>query len=183
MTPNRRTQVSKFLSLVLRHKPDTIGITLDDAGWIDVRTLLLALDRHGKPLSREDLEEVIATNDKKRFAFSDDGTRIRASQGHSIEIDLQLDLIVPPDLLYHGTADRFLETIRTEGLRKMSRQHVHLSPDTTTASKVGVRHGRLVLLIVRAAAMHAAGHAFFRSANGVWLTDRVPPAFIDFPTD
>jgi putative RNA 2'-phosphotransferase len=181
MNPNRRTQISKFLSLVLRHKPETIGITLDDAGWVDVRTLLLALDRHGKALSREDLEEVVATNDKKRFAFSDDGRQIRASQGHSVEVDLQLDPIQPPDLLYHGTADRFVEPIRKSGLCTMSRQHVHLSPDTATASKVGVRHGRLVLLTVRAGAMHVAGHAFYRSANGVWLTDHVPPEFIEFP--
>jgi putative RNA 2'-phosphotransferase len=181
MTPNARTKTSKLLSYVLRHNPADIGITLDEAGWVSVDTLLAALEAHGTTLSREDLVEVVATNDKKRFALSDDGTRIRASQGHSVEVDLQLQPTEPPALLYHGTADRFLDAIRKDGLLKMSRQHVHLSPDAVTASKVGVRHGKLVLLTIRAADMHAAGHPFYLSANGVWLADQIPPAFINFP--
>jgi putative RNA 2'-phosphotransferase len=181
MTNSQRTKLSKFLSLVLRHDPASVGISLDDAGWVDVDTLLAALGRHGHPASRTDLDEVVATNDKKRFAFSDDGRRIRASQGHSVGVDLGLPAAAPPDVLYHGTADRFLDAIRRQGLQKMSRQHVHLSATRDTAAAVGVRHGRLVILTVRAAALHHAGHPFYLSANGVWLTDAVPPDYIEFP--
>jgi putative RNA 2'-phosphotransferase len=174
-------QLSKFLSLVLRHQPDVIGLTLDEQGWASVDELLAKTQAHGRPLSRPLLERIVAENDKKRFAFSEDGQRIRASQGHSIEVDLALQPTPPPDRLYHGTATRFVESIRTQGLLPGSRQHVHLSRDEATAVKVGQRHGKPAILIVRAAEMAAAGHRFFISDNGVWLTDRVPTEFIDFP--
>lgn len=181
MNDQRKTKISKFLSLVLRHKPEEIGLTLDENGWVDVSALRTAMDRHGQAVSREELDEVVATNDKKRFAFSDDGTRIRASQGHSVEADLALTPVVPPEFLFHGTATRFLEPIRGEGLKKMSRQHVHLSADEATASKVGVRHGKLVILRIKAGDMHRAGQPFYLSANGVWLVDAVPAEWIEFP--
>ncbi len=173
---------SKFLSLVLRHQPDLIGIVLDDAGWTDVDTLLAKARAKGTAISRDELVEIVRSSDKQRFALSADGTQIRANQGHSIEVDLKLEPIAPPEMLLHGTVDKFLDSIRKSGLIKGSRHHVHLSADAVTASKVGERRGKPVLLEVRAAAMAAAGHEFFRSANGVWLTDHVPPEFIVFPT-
>lgn len=175
------TRTSKFLSLVLRHKPEEIGLTLDENGWADVDELLRLVNQHGRKLNRPLLERVVADNDKKRFAFSDDGTRIRASQGHSVEVDLALPPTEPPELLYHGTASRFVDSIRATGLHSANRQHVHLSLDITTATKVGQRHGKPVILVVRAGQMVTAGHRFYLSANGVWLTERVPVEFIDFP--
>lgn len=172
---------SKFLSLVLRHDPGHIGIVLDVQGWVAVDTLLAAAQQHGVPLDRATLDRVIAENDKRRFALSDDGQCIRASQGHSITVDLELVPVAPPPLLYHGTATRFLAAIGREGLLKGSRQHVHLSPDAATATAVGARHGTPVVLTVRAGALAANGHRFYRSANGVWLTDHVPPTFLDLP--
>lgn len=171
---------SKFLSLVLRHKPEEIGLVLDEQGWANVEELLKLLDKAGKPTTRELLDRVVAENDKKRFAFSGDGTRIRASQGHSVEIDLDLPPSTPPAMLYHGTATRFLDSILEKGLVPGSRRHVHLSVDIETATKVGARHGKPAILTVDAAAMHRAGHVFFVSANGVWLTDAVPREFIGF---
>ena len=172
---------SRFLSLVLRHRPDKIGITLDPDGWTRVDALLAALARAGKPVDRQMLDRVVATNNKKRFALSEDGERIRASQGHSVQVELGYEPATPPAELFHGTVDRFLGAIRSEGLRPMKRHHVHLSADLATASNVGSRRGDAVVLTVRAADMRLAGHIFFVSANGVWLTDSVPPAFIDFP--
>ena len=174
-------RLSKFLSLVLRHEPQRIGITLDDNGWVSVDDLLAAAERAGNPISREQLDRVVAENDKKRFAFSPDGARIRASQGHSVEVDLGLPPVVPPERLFHGTATRFLDAIRAEGLRPQSRQHVHLSPDEETATKVGQRHGKPAILIVLAGAMHRDGHVFYRSDNGVWLTEAVPARYLEFP--
>lgn len=174
-------RLSKFLSLVLRHDPGTIGITLDPNGWVPVDELLSAAARAGTSITREQLDEVVATNDKKRFAFSPDGTRIRASQGHSLEVDLGLDPVEPPERLFHGTATRSVESIRAEGLIRQSRQHVHLSPDEETATRVGQRHGKPVVLIVRAGQMHRDGHAFYRSDNGVWLTASVPPEYLEIP--
>jgi uncharacterized protein (TIGR02452 family) len=173
--------LSKFLSLVLRHEPQRIGITLDSAGWTDVAELLAAAAVHGTPLTRDELAEIVATSDKQRFALSADGTRIRANQGHSVEVELELAPATPPTLLYHGTVDRFLDGIRAKGLIKGERHHVHLSADLETAQKVGGRRGRYVILVVRAAEMAAAGHPFYVSQNGVWLTDHVPCEFIDFP--
>ncbi len=174
-------RTSKFLSLILRHQPEKIGLTLDANGWADVDELILRANEAGKRLNRNLLDRIVAENDKKRFAFSEDGTRIRASQGHSIDIDLALTPSTPPDVLYHGTASRFVESIRAEGLHSGNRQHVHLSLDVATATMVGSRHGKPVVLVIRAGEMVAAGHQFYLSANGVWLTELVPAAFIDSP--
>jgi putative RNA 2'-phosphotransferase len=174
-------RVSKFLSLILRHKPEAIGLTLDEHGWVEVEELIRLANRSGRSLTRSLVERAVAENDKRRFALSADGTRIRANQGHSVAVDLALSPVEPPELLYHGTATRFLDSIRSQGLHAGSRQHVHLSPDVVTATKVGQRHGRPVVLVIRARAMHAAGHAFFLSANGVWLTARVPVEYLRFP--
>lgn len=172
--------ISKFLSLVLRHNPDKIGITLDEQGWTDVQTLLQKMNAQGKKVDLERLKEVVATNDKKRFAFNEDQTMIRANQGHSISVDLQYEAITPPDFLYHGTVPKFIRDIQQQGLRKMSRHHVHLSEDRTTAMRVGARRGVPTLLVVRSAEMHQNGYDFFKSENGVWLTDNVPSEYIDF---
>lgn len=175
-------KISKFLSLVLRHDPGKIGLTLDSNGWVKVQELLDRMRQHGKPIDRETLEHVVATNDKKRFSFSEDGSQIRANQGHSIEVDLALPPQTPPDLLFHGTATRFLDSIREKGLLPGSRQHVHLSLDEVTAIKVGQRHGKPAVLVVRASEMQHQGFTFFCSDNGVWLTDHVAPRFINFPS-
>lgn len=172
------THISKFLSLVLRHAPETIGITLDAQGWVAVDTLLERMASHGQPISSEVLLHVVRTNAKQRFALSDDGTRIRANQGHSVAVSLDYAPATPPDILYHGTAHQHLEAIRREGLDKRSRHHVHLSAQVATARQVGGRHGKPVVLVVDAAAMQQAGHTFYISDNGVWLTDHVPPQFL-----
>ncbi len=178
MDEKRTVKTSKLLSRVLRHDPGAIGVTLDAAGWVEVDALLAALARHGRPLSRAELDHVVATNDKRRFAYSEDGRSIRASQGHTVEVDLGLPAATPPDVLFHGTAERTLRYILAEGLRPMSRQDVHLSADTGTAVKVGSRHGRPVVLAVDAAAMARDGHEFRVSANGVWLTGAVPVRYL-----
>jgi putative RNA 2'-phosphotransferase len=166
-------RLSKRLSFVLRHRPDTVGLALDDAGWVDVDELLDALR-----LSRADLEQVVATNDKQRFAFDESGTRIRASQGHSRSVDLGYPAERPPDELFHGTVGRFLPAILDEGLRPGRRHAVHLSADGATARVVGARRGRPVVLRVDAAAMAADGHVFAHSDNGVWLVDAVPSGYL-----
>jgi putative RNA 2'-phosphotransferase len=181
MTEKEAVTKSKFLSLVLRHKPDEVGITLDSAGWVTVEELLRAVNQHGVSLTLDELKHLVATSDKKRFALSDDGLRIRANQGHSVEVDLEYPPQVPPELLYHGTATRFVTGIRQDGLKKMGRHDVHLSAETKVTYQVGSRHGKPVLLVIRAGDMHRAGHVFRCSANGVWLVDHVPPQFIEFP--
>jgi putative RNA 2'-phosphotransferase len=173
-------RTSKFLSLVLRHDPARIGITLDEAGWTDVDGLLAAAAAHGVRLTRDELHELVAASDKQRFALSPDGARIRANQGHSVDVDLQLPPREPPERLYHGTVEAALDGIREHGLVRGARHHVHLSADVATATKVGSRRGAPVILTIRAADMHAAGHVFYRSENGVWLTEQVPPRFILF---
>jgi putative RNA 2'-phosphotransferase len=170
---------SKFLSYVLRHRPDAIGLTLDESGWTSVDALLSKAAAAGTPISRAELAEIVATNEKKRFSLSDDGSRIRAAQGHSVEVALGIEPVTPPDTLYHGTATRFLDSIRAQGLIPGSRQQVHLSGDEATAVAVGQRHGKPVVLRVAAGTMHAEGYAFYRADNGVWLTDRVPPEFLE----
>lgn len=176
--PDRAKQTSKFLSLVLRHQPETIGLHLDDAGWVAVQELIEACNRHGQALTSEDLEHDVATSDKKRFSFSKDGLRIRANQGHSVQVDLGYEPGEPPAILYHGTARRFLGSIQKEGLNKGSRHHVHLSSDAVTAGKVGSRHGKPIVLQIRSGQMHLYGYAFYLSDNDVWLTDHVPPAYL-----
>jgi len=173
-------KISKFLSLVLRHKPETIGIQLDESGWVDVDTLLNKLRPRFPFMDRTILERVVAENDKQRFRFDPSGARIRANQGHSLDIELDLAPLEPPATLLHGTVAKFLDAIRREGLIKGSRQHVHLSDNQQTAENVGARRGKPILLRVDAARMHAEGHLFFRSDNGVWLTDHVPPEYLVF---
>lgn len=170
--PRQDIKISKFLSLVLRHSPQTLGVSLDEEGWIDIDVLLEACRQSGKDISPQDLQRVVAANDKQRFVIRDG--RIRANQGHSLKIDLALVPVRPLEVLYHGTASRFVEAIREQGLKKMNRQHVHLSPDLDTARKVGTRHGKPVILAVAAGAMFDSGHVFYCSENGVWLTDSVP---------
>jgi putative RNA 2'-phosphotransferase len=171
-------RTSKFLSLVLRHRPQLAGLTLDSAGWVPVEELLAGCASKGVPISRDDLKEVVARNSKQRFAFDESGTLIRASQGHSVEVDLALEPAEPPDVLYHGTAERVGDVIRREGLKKMRRHHVHLSADAETARIVGARHGKPLVFRVDAGAMRAAGFTFYRSANGVWLVESVPPEYL-----
>jgi len=180
MTDKETIKTSKFLSLILRHEPERVGLKLGDAGWVGVEELLQAVNSHGVTLTLDQLQHIVATSDKKRFAFSEDGQRIRASQGHSIEVDLQYSPQTPPELLYHGTATRFLDSIRQHGLQKMERHDVHLSAETKVTFQVGSRHGKPVLLTIRAGDMHRAGFVFRCSANGVWLVDHVPPEFIEF---
>ncbi|AXE79024.1 RNA 2'-phosphotransferase [Streptomyces atratus] len=178
MDDRRTIKVSKYLSKHLRHQPERIGITLDANGWVTIDELLRATARNNFPITRAELEHVVAVNDKQRFAVED--RRIRASQGHTVPVDLALPPAEPPAYLHHGTVGRVLDAIRSEGLRPMARTHVHLSPDRETATSVGARRGRPVVLSVDAAAMHRAGHTFYVSANGVWLTAAVPPAFLRF---
>ncbi len=172
---------SKFLSLILRHKPEIIGLVLDAQGWADVDTLLEKLRAEGKGLSKEELGEVVEKNNKKRFSFNEDKTRIRASQGHSIKLDLGYEPVQPPEFLYHGTATRYVNSIRKQGLIKGSRHHVHLSEQLDTAKNVGSRHGVPVILTVKTQEMYEAGFRFFVSENGVWLTENVPVDYLVFP--
>lgn len=178
MDAAERVRISKFLSLHLRHRPDRLGLQLEPGGWVAVDALLAACARKGVRISRAQLEEVVRTSDKQRFAFDAEGRKIRANQGHSVAVDLQLAPQAPPAVLYHGTGERAVAAILREGLRKMKRHHVHLSADVETARRVGARHGRPVVLRVDAAAMAAAGIAFFRSENGVWLVEHVPPGYL-----
>ena len=170
---------SKFISLVLRHQPEKIGLQLDGNGWADIDELLRQAGKAGKNISRALLEEVVADNGKQRFVISDDGKRIRANQGHSIEVDLGLAPLRPPESLFHGTASRFVDSILATGLERRSRHHVHLTESATTAEAVGRRYGQLVMLRIASGAMAAQGHVFFRSANDVWLVESVPPRFIE----
>jgi putative RNA 2'-phosphotransferase len=168
-----RVKLSKRLSYHLRHAPGEIGLELEPGGWVTVDALLAALR-----ITRAELDDVVAWNPKQRFSFDESGARIRANQGHSVAVDLQLAPAEPPPVLYHGTGEKNVETIRKEGLKKMSRHHVHLSADRETAEKVGARHGRPHVFTVDAAAMSADGSMFFRSENGVWLVEHVPPKYL-----
>ena len=171
---------SKYLSLILRHAPEQIGLKLDANGWVPIDELLHKMKQAGRRMGREQLFDLVASNDKQRFTISEDGLRIRAAQGHSIEIDLGLAPVEPPEFLYHGTASRNLDAIFAEGLNPGRRRQVHLSPDPETATRVGRRHGKPVVLRVDAGRMHADGCAFFCSDNGVWLTDTVPAEYLGF---
>lgn len=181
MNPQQEKRISKFLSLVLRHQPQEIGIVLNEQGWTSVDELIAALNRHGQKINLDMLEQVVENNDKQRFSFSDDGEMIRANQGHSVAVELGYTAQRPPDTLHHGTVERFLESIRSSGLSKGQRHHVHLSESITTATKVGQRRGNPIILSIDAKAMFDDGYLFYRSANGVWLTDSVPSSFIQFP--
>lgn len=179
MSEKDNIRISKLLSYALRHKPAEIGITLDENGWSDVPILLDKLAQYGDPVTMPVLQHVVATNAKKRFSFNDDETKIRASQGHSVEVDLGYNQQQPPEFLYHGTVSKFIPSILRQGLQKMNRHHVHLSADVQTANIVARRRGEPVILQVNAGAMHAKGYAFYVSANSVWLTDEVPVEFIE----
>ena len=176
----RHVRVSKFLSLVLRHQPEKVGLALDRGGWVSVPRLLEALGAHGLRLTADELHEVVRADDKQRFSFSPDGLSVRANQGHSVKVELGYEPSEPPATLYHGTAERFLPSIRRQGLLRGRRHHVHLSEQEATAVAVGRRYGRPVILGIASGAMHADGHPFFRSANGVWLTEHVPARYITF---
>ncbi|MEN4918543.1 RNA 2'-phosphotransferase [Achromobacter spanius] len=170
---------SKFLSYVLRHAPQDIGIALDTEGWTDIDTLLLQAAAHGREISRAQLDDVVQTSEKKRFSISADGRRIRAAQGHTTQaVALEHPVRTPPDTLYHGTATRFLDAILREGLKPGQRHHVHLSAEIATATEVGRRYGTPVILRVDARAMRAQGHSFQQADNGVWLAAAVPPQFL-----
>ena len=173
------SKTSKFLSLILRHKPETIGISLDENGWAEVSEILEGINREGQRINMAILEEIVETNNKKRFCFNEDKTKIRANQGHSIEVDVELSPTTPPPVLYHGTADRFYESIARDGLQKRSRNHVHLSADTETAVNVGKRHGSPIVLKIDTEAMLTGGAVFYLSKNNIWLTDNVPAKFLE----
>jgi putative RNA 2'-phosphotransferase len=178
MNEKQLVRVSKFLSKHLRHTPEEIGLELEVGGWVTVEKLLEGCRKANFLITRAELDQVVADNSKQRFAFDETGTKIRANQGHSVDVDLQLMPTPPPAVLYHGTATRFLADILRDGLRKMARHHVHLSVDVPTATNVGQRHGKPTILLVDATAMAQAGYLFYVSANGVWLTDEIPPQFL-----
>lgn len=175
---SRDTKLSKYLSLVLRHNPAAAGIQLDQNGWADVPALLNGAGDAGKQIDLETLERIVRENGKQRFRFNEDHTKIRANQGHSLLVDLEFKAVSPPRLLYHGTATRFLDSIRKQGILKQSRQYVHLSPDQETASKVGARHGIPIVLVIGADEMSKDGFPFYLSDNGVWLCETVPWKYI-----
>ena len=171
-------RLSKFLSLVLRHQPEKIDIALDENGWTDVEILLNQSTKNGVKFTHDILEQVVETNNKKRFSFNTDKTKIRANQGHSVEIDLGYPVQKPPAILYHGTGEKAVSSILRAGLEKRNRHHVHLSTSIETALEVGKRHGKPVVFLVDATAMHADGLAFYLSENKVWLTEQVPAKYL-----
>ena len=170
------TKVSKYISLILRHKPETIGISLDEHGWANVKDLIDGVNKTHK-LDIKMLEEIVETDDKQRYSFNEDKTKIRANQGHSINVDVELEEAVPPDMLWHGTGVKYVKSIDTEGLIPKSRLYVHMSPDTRTAMEVGKRHGTPAIYCIDAAAMYLDGYKFYKSKNGVWLTKHVPAEY------
>jgi putative RNA 2'-phosphotransferase len=173
-------KISKILSLLLRHKPEKAGIELDKNGWVDVTVLINNFSEKFFPIDFEKLQLVVEQDNKQRYAFNSDKTKIRANQGHSIPVDLDLQPSVPPDILYHGTVERFIQSIRTDGLRKGNRQYVHLSKDRETAKNVGNRRGNAIILEIQAEKMISEGFLFYLSENKVWLTDFVPAKYINF---
>jgi putative RNA 2'-phosphotransferase len=175
------TSVSRFLSYVLRHRPDSIGISLDKQGWANVPELLAKAAAVGTAITVDELLEIVEQDDKKRFVFSDDATCIRAAQGHSVQVDLKLTVKAPPPVLYHGTVGKFLADIRKQGLRPMNRHDVHLSSDKETANRVAIRRGKPVILVIETYPMVRDGYQFCVSDNGVWLIPEVPPRYIKFP--
>ena len=172
------TVISKFISLILRHKPETIGIILDEHGWADVNELIDGVAKQYKGFKMSDLEKIVKTDSKQRYSFNEDKTKIRANQGHSINVDVELEEKEPPAILYHGTATRFTANIDKDGLKPQSRLYVHLSKDLDTATVVGTRHGSPIIYVVDAAKMYYDGYKFYLSANGVWLTKEVPAKYL-----
>ena len=179
MDATRLVKVSKYLAKHLRHDPAGIGLVLEPGGWVEVADLLEACERNHLQITRADLEEVVTSNDKQRFGFSDDGTKIRANQGHSVDVDLELSPQTPPETLYHGTAEATVPILLQEGIKKMRRHHVHLSAQRDTAYKVGSRHGKPAILVIDTYQMRQGGFVFYQSENGVWLVDHVPPRYIE----
>ena len=171
------TKISKYISLILRHKPEVIGMQLDANGWVNVEELLAGIGSK-YPINFKILEEIVRTDNKQRYSFNEDKTKIRANQGHSIQVDVGLSAMEPPEILYHGTAERFSASIEEKGLLPGNRLYVHLSSDTETAEKVGRRHGKPVIYLVNAGQMRQDGYIFFQSANGVWLTKMVPAQYL-----
>ena len=179
MMAEGKKDTSKFISLILRHKPETIGISLDEHGWADVQELIDGINASGgHSLDRELLEEIVRTDEKQRYSFNEDHSLIRANQGHSIPVDVELEEKVPPAILYHGTGEKYVSAIDREGLIPKSRLYVHLSSEMETAKKVGSRHGRPVIYTVDCSTMTADGYQFFLSANNVWLTKEVPAKYL-----
>jgi putative RNA 2'-phosphotransferase len=178
MDPQKNTKISKYLSFHLRHQPEKIGLSLETGGWVAVDQLLNAAQKQNFPITREELNYVVENNDKKRFSFDETGTKIRANQGHTVTVNLELKPVTPPDILYHGTGEKAIAAILKQGLLKMSRHHVHLSENLETAKKVGQRKGKVVILIIDAARMFRENYQFFCSDNGVWLVDHVPPQYL-----
>ena len=169
---------SKFIAYVLRHNPSVVGIELDEHGWADVNALIDDVCKTGRFLNIQTIEEIVQNDNKHRFSFNDDRTKIRANQGHSIDVDVEMKACPPPDILYHGTAEKYIESIRKNGILKKSRNYVHLSKDVDTAIKVGARHGKAIVLKIDARQMYADGYIFLLSANGVWQTEQVPFKYV-----
>ena len=174
----KSNSISKFICLILRHKPNTISITLDRNGWANTQELLNGLNAAGKKINMKQLITLVNTDNKNRFSFNEDKSKIRANQGHSLPVDLGLTESVPPDLLYHGTSEKFIESIKQNGIQKRSRQYVHLSSNIETAVAVGKRHGNPIVLKINTEQMFLDGYKFYLSENGVWLTDNVPYQYI-----
>ena len=172
------TNVSKYLSLILRHKPDVIGITLDEHGWANINDLILGLEQNNPGFNMEVLEEIVKTDSKQRYSFNEDKTLIRANQGHSIPVDVELEEKEPPEFLYHGTGEKYVSSINQHGLIPKSRLYVHLSKDIETAKNVGKRHGKEVVYLVNSKQMYEDGYKFYLSVNGVWLTKQVPVKYL-----
>lgn len=180
MSNKTHKNISKLMSLALRHKPEHLNLKLDENGWVGVEDLIVGMTNKGKEVDRNLLEKIVEENDKQRFAFNEDKSKIRANQGHSIKVDVELKETTPPEFLYHGTVEKFLDPIKKGGLQKMSRQHVHLSENLETATKVGERRGIPIILTVNSGLMHKNGSVFYLSENGVWLTDSVNFEYIKF---
>ena len=170
-------EISKYISLILRHKPEVIGITLDEHGWANVDELIAGVSKT-HPIDMAVLEQIVSEDEKQRYSFNEDRTLIRANQGHSIPVDVELDEKIPPEILYHGTGEKYVNSIDKEGLIPKSRLYVHLSSNEETAYKVGQRHGKPVIYIVKSGEMYRDGYKFFRSVNNVWLTKNVPVQYL-----
>lgn len=179
MEEKKKVKISKFLSLILRHQPETVGLKLDANGWVKTEDLIKACAEHGRAFTLKELQEIVETNEKKRFAFDKTGDKIRANQGHSLKVKIEFEKRTPPEILYHGTAEKNIDKIFAEGLSKMNRHHVHLTEEIETARSVGIRYGKPVILKVDTKAMIAKGFEFFVSANDVWLVENIPAEFLE----
>ena len=175
---NNDIKLGRFISLILRHHPEQIGITLDSEGWADTQALLDGINASGRRIDMETLERIVRENNKQRYSFNGDKSKIRANQGHSIPVEVGMQVMTPPDRLYHGTATRFLDSIKRDGIKKMSRLYVHLTKDVETAVSIGKRHGKPVVLVIDTKAMHKDGYTFRLSDNGVWQSEDIPWRYV-----